>query len=87
MKNPDKMSEQELRSEVFDRRHHEENTTYHDCRHRYENDPLFRNLVNLLLAHAMQHKYTPGELRDAAFMAALKFEELNIRHLYTVRRG
>ncbi len=60
-------------------------TTYYDCRSRYENDPLFRNLVDLLLAHAMQHKYTPGELRDAAFMAAMRFEELHIRPMRILR--
>ncbi len=61
-------------------------TTYHDCRSRYENDPFFRNLVDLLLAHAIQHKYTPGELRDAAFMAALRFEQISIRPVLFSRK-
>jgi hypothetical protein len=87
MKDPAKMSDRELRLEVRERRLEEAETTYHDCRHRYENDPLFHNLVDLLLAHAMQHKYTPGELRDAAFMAALRYEEITVQGRYFVRRS
>ena len=60
-------------------------TTYWDCKDRYRNDPVFRKFVDLLTHHAMTYKYTPGELRDAAFMAALNFESMHVRELY-IRR-
>ena len=60
----------------------ENETTYYDAKDRYLNDPLFHNLVDLLMAHMIQHKYTPGELRDAAFIAALNFEAMHVRELY-----
>ena len=62
-------------------------TTYHDCKDRYLNDPFFRNLVDLLMAHIVQHKYTPGELRDAAFMAALNFESIHAREVFVRRHA
>lgn len=60
-------------------------TTYWDCKDRYQNDPAFKQLVDLLMHHAMTHKYTPGELRDAAFMAALNYEALHVREVMVNR--
>lgn len=51
---------------------------------RYHRDPVFRQLVTLLYTH-MEHahregiSYTPTELREAAMLAAEKYEELHIR--------
>lgn len=60
-------------------------TTYWDCKDRYRNDPAFRQLVDLLMHHAITYKYTPGELRDAAFMAMVNCEAMFAREL--IRRG
>lgn len=61
-------------------------TTYHDVKDRYRNDPLFYNLVQMLMANMIQHKYTPGELRDAAYMAALNVESMHAKEVF-VRQG
>lgn len=57
---------------------------YRDTSARYAHDAEFRVLVDLLLHAAIEHGYTPGELKQAVFMAALKAEEyafcVNQRH-------
>ncbi len=58
----------------------DEETTYWDAHDRYRNDPIFRNLADLLMHHAVTYKYTPGELRDAAFIAAMNFESMHCHH-------
>jgi len=78
----DKMSENEMRLELMDRRHVEERTTYPDCMARHDSDPKFRALVDVLVSHMTQEKYTPGELRDAAFVAATKVESMSVRRFY-----
>lgn len=54
-------------------------TTYHDVLERYLRDPVFQQAVNLLTHFTLQHKLTPGELRDAAFCASLRVEMFTIR--------
>lgn len=48
---------------------------YHDARERYRNDPTYRNTVNALAQLMRDLKLTPGEVRDAAALAAIRFEE------------
>lgn len=57
-------------------------TTYGDVHYRCQTDAQFKALVDLITAVAMEHKYTPGELRDAAFAAALAVESMTIRHQF-----
>lgn len=44
--------------------------TYRD----YENDPQFRQLVDLMLYHLVNLHATPSELRAAVMCAAIKLE-------------
>jgi len=55
---------------------------YRDSHERYRNDAEFRAAVDCVLTLAVQNGYTPGELRQIAFMAALKAEE-HSRNLQT----
>ena len=54
-------------------------TTYYDCKDRYQHDPHFKALVDTITHWSIEYKYTPGELRDAAYMAALNFEMMHAR--------
>lgn len=49
---------------------------YEDSEYRYTHDAEFRNAVDMLQALAMQHGFTPGELKQIAFYASLRIEEL-----------
>jgi len=40
-----------------------------------------RLIVDLLMHHMIEHKYTVGELRDAAYMAAVQFELTHYRQV------
>ena len=47
---------------------------------RYENDPTFRVLVEMMMSWLMNNAhYTPTELREAAMYAAYRVESLTIR--------
>lgn len=52
---------------------------------RYQYDPAFRVLVDALEIQLRQADYTPSELRAAVILAAIHYEETNIRKYY-VRR-
>ena len=52
---------------------------YSDSEWRYQNDAEFHALVDCLAAFAEKQGYTPGELKQAAFMAAYLVEERNPR--------
>lgn len=47
-------------------------------RDRYHNDPMFKILVDMLYFHIEQAKFTPTEIREAAMLAQIIYEE---RHL------
>jgi hypothetical protein len=48
---------------------------------RYRNDPLFATIVDALTQQALEHELTPGELRDIAYVAALRVEQLVVRRM------
>ena len=41
---------------------------------RYENDPAFHTLVDIIYKWVVENQYTPSEVRDAAMLAALHYE-------------
>jgi hypothetical protein len=43
---------------------------------RYQNDPLFRAIVDQLTATLMDGQFTPTEMREAAMLAQLKYEDM-----------
>lgn len=47
---------------------------YDDTDRRYYNDPAFHAAVRLLEKLAEEHGFTPGELKQIAFKAALNLE-------------
>lgn len=48
-------------------------------RERYLNDPQFHALVSLMVSHLQQCNYTPSEMRQAAILASIIYEEHQIR--------
>jgi hypothetical protein len=53
---------------------------YRDSDERYDRDPAFHHAVDMVQALAHQHGFTPGELKQIAFYAALKIEERRIHN-------
>lgn len=41
---------------------------------RYDYDPVFRLMVDTIYKAMMDKRYTPSEVRDAAMLAAVKYE-------------
>lgn len=52
---------------------------------RYKEDPVFANLVDILYNAICEYDYTPTELREAAHMAAIKYETLHIKPIIILR--
>lgn len=44
-------------------------------RDRYEQDPAFHALVDMMYAAIVQGQFTPTEIREAAMLAQIKYEE------------
>ena len=47
---------------------------YRDTDERMARDPAFHAAVTLLMKLALEHEFTPGELKQIAFCAALEIE-------------
>lgn len=47
-----------------------------ECEYRWCHDSHFRSAVDIVAALAMQHGFTPYELKQIAFMAAMKVESM-----------
>jgi hypothetical protein len=48
---------------------------------RYNDDPKFRSLVDIMTSCLWNAEYTPSELREAAIFAAMRVEAARIRPL------
>ena len=48
---------------------------------RYRNDAHFAQLVDMLYAAIDQADFTPTEIREAAMLAQIRYEEIRIRPL------
>jgi len=46
---------------------------------RYLNDPVFHNLVVMMVSHIDAGKFTPSEMRDAAVYASTLYEINNVK--------
>lgn len=60
------------------------NDIYRDTDHRYRSDPAFYSAVRTLEAIAREYGFTPGELKQIAFKAALNIEETRGGQVYCV---
>ena len=49
---------------------------------RYQTDPMFHTLVDIMYNMIVQAKFTPSELRDAAMLAAIRYEMSRVRSNY-----
>lgn len=58
---------------------------YRDTDERYKNDPAFHGAVQMLMHVAREHGFTPGELKQIAFKAALNIEIMNPRPVTVAR--
>ena len=47
-------------------------------RERYYNDPAFHTLVDIMIHAIMENNYTPSEMRDAALLASIRYEETHV---------
>jgi hypothetical protein len=55
---------------------------------RFEHDPVFKSLVDMLSAFLMNHPdITPTELREAAMCAATRVEAMTLRDFYFAPDG
>lgn len=57
---------------------------YTDTDQRYRNDPAFHAAVDTMEVIAREHGFTPGELKQIAFKAALNLEERRIGQVHRV---
>ena len=48
-------------------------------RDRYLNDAYYRTLVDTMVSYIDQCKFTPSELREAAILASIIYEEKSIK--------
>lgn len=46
---------------------------------RYERDPAFRNIVQMMMACIERAQFTPTEIREAAMLAQIIYEDRNPR--------
>lgn len=54
-------------------------------RDRYANDPHFHTLVDAMQAHILAGQFTPTEIREAALLAQIIYEETHIRPTFFTR--
>ena len=53
--------------------------TFEIAETRYQRDPAFRALVDAMYSHIDALKLTPTEMREAAMLACIKFEQRHPR--------
>ena len=54
-------------------------------RERYQKDPLFASMVDTMMAFIEQGNTTPTEIREAAMLAQIMYEERNLRPVIFTR--
>ena len=62
-------------------------TNTDDLKEQYRNDPKFHNVVDLIYALMDQQQLTVTDIRDAAFLAAIKFEAYHVKDRFVFDRG
>ena len=48
-------------------------------REKYQNDPTYRAIVDVMCAHIHAAKFTPSEMREAVLLACILYEEQKVR--------
>lgn len=49
---------------------------------RYLSDPQFHILVDVMEKHIRDAEYTPSEIREAAVLACIHYEQMTIRPIF-----
>jgi hypothetical protein len=49
---------------------------------RYQRDPMFRHLVDQLHHQIREARYTPTEIREAAMLAQIHYEQTTLRPIF-----
>lgn len=52
---------------------------------RYHNDPAFKNLVEMMTHQIFSCNFTPSEMREAAIMASINYEMMNVNKTRYIR--
>lgn len=55
-------------------------------RDRYYQDTTFHTLVDIMVSHIHDGNFTPSEMREAAMLASILYEELNVRRYPYIER-
>ena len=53
-------------------------------REKYQNDPMYRALVDTFEAHLHRAQFTPSEIREAAMLACINYEMRQPRRYYAM---
>lgn len=54
---------------------------------RYDSDPDFRQLVDVMTHFVIKCEFSPSELREAAVLAAIRYETIHSRPVYLSHGG
>ena len=58
-----------------------------DMRYRYQNDAMFKNLVDYMESFIQKGEFTPSELREASMLASIHYEMMAPRRMYIPSAG
>jgi len=50
-------------------------------RDKYQHDPHFKSLVDIMVSNIQAFHFTPSEMREAAMLASIIYEEHNISRM------
>lgn len=53
-----------------------------ELQERYDKDPAFNQLVQVMTATIIQNGFSPMELRQAVFFATLRYEQMHYRPIF-----
>lgn len=56
-------------------------------RERYQIDNHFHTLVDMMMHFIQEAKYTPSEMREAAILASIIYEERNIKQMVFIEKN
>lgn len=49
---------------------------------RYHNDPIYKRIVDTMTSLIVQNELTPAEMREAAVLASINYENMRIRKFH-----